>query len=226
VDAAPSDIAGIFGASSSAAFNKEALGTLVIQRGPLLETRRWAGQGVNLSAELVANYGNWVSGSAAGAAQDTTIFEMLPSPAAGALEYTIEIDGQVLRYRNTPPQWTTMQYPNVGQVPGVKITAVTGDGYGGSVQCARLNGVNRLMSAGQVERLDDSSRITWTGNGVRFRWKCASCVVQAAQGGGDWQRGLQLPERVAGGEPAAPQAPATGTPATARAPAPAAGGAR
>ncbi|KAG1255413.1 hypothetical protein G6F68_010391 [Rhizopus microsporus] len=63
-----------------------------------------AGQGVNLSAELVANYGNWVSGSAAGSAQDTTIFEILPAPAAGALEYTIEIDGQVLRYRNTPPQ--------------------------------------------------------------------------------------------------------------------------
>ena len=228
VDAAPSDIAGIFGASGSiAAFNKEALGTLVIQRGPLLETRRWAGQGVNLSAELVANYGNWVSGSAAGAAQDTTIFEILPAPAAGALEYTIEIDGQVLRYRNTPPQWTTMQYPNAGQVPGVKITAVTGDGRTVEVFSAPgANGFNRLMAEGEYERLDDSSRITWNGNGVGVTVEMR--IVRragsgGAEGGGDWQRGLQLPERVAGGTPAAP-APAA-TPA-APAAAPANGGAR
>src|SRR5690606_22164642 len=42
VDAAPSDIAAIFGASGAiATFNKDALGSLVIQRGSLLEPRRW-----------------------------------------------------------------------------------------------------------------------------------------------------------------------------------------
>ncbi|MGE8289622.1 MAG: type VI secretion IcmF C-terminal domain-containing protein, partial [Stenotrophomonas sp.] len=206
VDAAASDVATIFGASGSiASFNKEALGTLVIQRGPLLEARRWAGQGINLSAELVANYGNWVGGSVAGAAQDSTIFEILPSPAAGAVEYTIEIDGQSLRYRNTPPQWTTMQYPNVGQIPGVKISAVTGDGRTVEVfNAPGTNGFKRLMSEGKYERLDDSSRITWESDGVAVTVEMR-IVRRAGAGtdGGDWQRGLQLPETVAGGMPAA-----------------------
>jgi type VI secretion system protein ImpL len=38
-----------------------------------------------------------------------------------------------------------------------------------------------------------------------------------SEGGGDWQRGLQLPERVAGGTPAAPApAPAATAPAAAQ----------
>ncbi|MCD9087059.1 type VI secretion system membrane subunit TssM [Stenotrophomonas sp. SY1] len=208
VDAAASDIATIFGASGSIAnFNKEALGTLVIQRGPLLEARRWAGMGINLSAELVANYGNWVGGAASGAAQDTTIFEILPSPAAGAVEYTIEIDGQSLRYRNTPPQWTTMQYPNVGQIPGVKISAVTGDGRAVEVfNAPGTNGFKRLMSEGKYERMDDSSRITWENDGVAVTVEMR-IVRRAGAGsdGGDWQRGQQLPETVAGGAPVAQQ---------------------
>lgn len=216
VDAAASDIAALFGANGSiASFNKEALGTLVIQRGPLLEARRWAGVGINLSADLVANYGNWVGGTAVGAASDTTIFEILPSPAAGAVEYTVEIDGQTLRYRNTPPQWTTMQYPNAGQIPGVKITALTGDGRTVEVfNAPGANGFKRLMSEGKYERLDDSSRITWENQGVAVTVEMR-IVRRAGAGsdGGDWQRGLQLPETVAGGTPvpaaaAVPQASA------------------
>lgn len=233
VDAAASDIAAIFGASGSiATFNKDAMGALVLQRGPLLEARRWAGIGINLSSELVANYGNWVSGAGAGAAQDTTIFELLPSPATGAVEYTIEIDGQQLRYRNTPPQWTTMQYPNAGQIPGVKISAVTGDGRTVEVfNAPGSNGFKRLMSEGQYERLDDSSRITWEGSGVAVTVEMR-VVRRAGTGsdGSDWQRGLQLPERVAGGPPvaaAAPVVPAGQVPASApAAPQQAAGGAR
>ena len=224
VDAAPSDIAAIFGASGSiAAFNKDQLGTLVLQRGNLLEARRWAGMGINLSADLVANYGNWVSGSAAGAAaQDTTIFEILPAPATGALEYTIEIDGQTLRYRNTPPQWTTMQYPNVGQVPGVKITAVASDGRTVEVfNAPGSNGFTRLMREGSFERLEGgSSRVTWKADNVEVTVEMR--VVRRAgesSGGGDWQRGAQLPARVAGG--AAPATAAPAAPGTAPAPAPA-----
>lgn len=215
VDAAPSDIAAIFGASGSiAAFNKDALGTLVIQRGNLLEARRWAGMGITLSNELVAKYGNWVSGGAAGAAsQDTTIFELLPSPATGAIEYTIEIDGQTLRYRNTPPQWTTMQYPNLGQVPGAKVTAVAPDGRTVEVfNAAGANGFSRLMKEGQYEHLDGgSSRITWSADGVAVTVEMR--VVRragAAADGGDWQRGLQLPQTVAGSGPVAPAPTAPG----------------
>ncbi|MGH8055392.1 MAG: type VI secretion IcmF C-terminal domain-containing protein [Stenotrophomonas sp.] len=211
VDAAASDIAGIFGATGSiATFNKDAMGTLVIQRGPLLEARRWAGIGINLSADLVANYGNWVSGSAAGVAQDSTIFEILPAPATGAVEYTIEIDGQALRYRNTPPQWMTMQYPNPGHMPGVRITAVTGDGRTLEIfNAPGTNGFKRLMAEGSYERVGDSSRITWAAEGVGVTVEMR-IVRRAGAGsdGSDWQKGLQLPERVAGSAPVAAASPA------------------
>ena len=216
VDAAPSDIAAIFGGSGAiASFNKDALGTLVIQRGNLLEARKWAGTGITLTSALVANYGNWVSGSAAGVGQDTTIFEILPSPATGAVEYTIEIDGQVLRYRNTPPQWTTMQYPNVGAVPGAKITAVTSDGRTVEVfNAPGGNGFTRLMTEGSYENLDEGSRITWSAQGVAVSVEMR--IVRrpgAAAEGGDWQRGLQLPATVAGA-PAAPAGSTAAAPAT------------
>lgn len=215
VDAAASDIATIFGASGSiSAFNKDALGALVLQRGPLLEVRRWAGMGVNLSSDLVANYGNWVSGGAAAGGQDATIFEILPSPATGAVEYTLEIDGQSLRYRNTPPQWVTMQYPNIGQVPGAKITAVTSDGRTVEVFSAPgSNGFDRLMSSGTFEKLDGSTRVTWNGSGVSVAVEMR-VVRRAGAGsdGSDWQRGLQLPVTVAGGVPAASTAVASASP--------------
>ncbi len=116
----------------------------MIQRGNLLESRRWAGIGITLSSELVANYGNWVSGQSGAVAKDVSIFELLPMPAVGAIEYTIDISGQTLRYRNTPPQWMTMQWPNAGAVPGAKITAVTSDGR--SVEMFNAPGDNGLAA--------------------------------------------------------------------------------
>ncbi|WP_022974751.1 ImcF-related family protein, partial [Xanthomonas maliensis] len=212
VDAAPGDVGAIFGATGAiAAFNKDALGTLVIQRGNLLEPRRWAGIGINLSSELVAKYGNWVSGQGGNVARDVNIFQILPAPATGAVEYTIDIDGQQLRYRNTPPQWVSMQWPNPGSVPGAKITAVTSDGRTVEILNAPgAQGFTRLMSAAQAERLDDSSRMTWSDQGVVVTVEMR--MVQragAASGNNDasWQRGLQLPATVAGGQPvAAPSA--------------------
>ncbi|MFC7520965.1 type VI secretion IcmF C-terminal domain-containing protein [Xanthomonas populi] len=222
VDAAPGDVAAIFGASGAiAAFNKDALGTLVIQRGNLLESRRWAGIGIVLSSELVANYGNWVSGQSGAVANDVNIFELLPTPAVGAIEYTIDIYGQTLRYRNTPPQWMTMQWPNVGAVPGAKITAVTSDGRSVEVfNAPGENGLTRLIKEATQESLEDGiTRLTWSDQGVSISLQMR--VVQRAgkaTGGGDWQRGLQLPATVAGspttaGAAAPPSSVPAGAPA-------------
>ncbi|NZA28508.1 type VI secretion system membrane subunit TssM [Luteimonas sp. SJ-92] len=202
VDAAPSDVAAIFGASGAiAAFNKETLGTLVLQRGNLLEARRWAGLGITLQPALVSGYGDWVSGQPGGAgAADTTIFEIQPQPAIGAVEFTLEIDGQVLRYRNTPPAWQTFQWPNPGAIPGVKLSAVTSDGR--TVELVNApggNGLARMMELASAAHRDDSSTLTWEKEGVSV-----SVVMRITRrpgsGGGnsDWQRGLQLPATVAG----------------------------
>lgn len=202
VDAAAADIARIFGPSGAVAeFNRDALGSLVIQRGSLLEPRRWAGLGISLAPELVAGYGDWVSGSAGGAdGQEITIFQIRPEPATGAIEYTIVIDGQSLRYRNTPPVWESFQWPNPGAIPGAKISAVTSDGRTVDiVDAPGANGFARMMQLAQVQQREDSSTLTWTVQNV------AVTVDMRTQGnsggGGDWQRGLRLPAVVVGQAP-------------------------
>lgn len=206
VDAAAADVAAIFGASGAVAtFNKDALGPLVIQRGNLLESRRWAGVGITLSPELVSGYGDWVSGQPGGAAaQDTTIFQIQPQPAIGAIEYTLEIDGQLLRYRNTPPAWQTFQWPNPGGVPGAKLVAVAGDGR--TIELANApggNGVARLMAMATQENRNENSTLTWAKDGVSI--SVLMRMIRRPGGGsgdGDWQRGLQLPASVAGAQAA------------------------
>ncbi|KLJ02880.1 type VI secretion system membrane subunit TssM [Luteimonas sp. FCS-9] len=208
VDASPADVAAIFGATGAvAAFNKEALGNLVLQRGNLLEPRRWAGYGIALSPELISGYGDWVSGQAGGAAgQEATIFAIQPTPAIGAVEYTIEIDGQTLRYRNTPPTWTTLQWPNPGSVPGARLLAVAGDGR--TVEVFNMpggNGFARMMGEAKIENRGDNSLLTWTRDGITVSMMMRIIRRPGASGGGnDWQRGLQLPALVAGQAAAPP----------------------
>src|SRR5690606_36109254 len=121
-----SDIEQIFGPQGAIAkFGEAALGSLVIRRGTMLTPRQWADIGINVRPELVAGYGRWVGSSGAGEGP-TMVFQVLPLAAQGR-EYTLSIDGQQMRYRNTPPQWHTFQQPGEG-VPGVQISAVTGDG--------------------------------------------------------------------------------------------------
>ncbi|WP_058834354.1 type VI secretion system membrane subunit TssM [Luteimonas abyssi] len=220
VDAAQTDIAAIFGNSGAvASFNKEALGTLVIQRGSLLEPRRWAGMGITLSPDLVSGYGDWVSGSAAGAGgQETTIFQIQPSPAIGAVEYTLEIDGQTMRYRNTPPTWTTFQWPNAGAVPGATLSVVTSDGRTlRLVEAPGSNGFVRLMEAARVESRADSSTVTWSAEGVSItmEMRITRRAGATSGGSGEWQRGLQLPSTVAGDDNATPSPSATAAPGAA-----------
>lgn len=219
VDAAASDIATIFGSSGAiSAFNKDALGTLVLQRGSLLEPRRWAGMGITLSSELIANYGNWVSSQGGAGANDTYIFQLTPSPAVGAIEYTIEIDGQVLRYRNTPPQPMTMQYPNPTGAPGARITAVSTDGRTITVfDGPGRQGLSKLFQAAKTEGAGDSTyNMTWSTDSISVPVQMRIVQKPSDNGGGgsDWQKGLQLPATVAGSPAAAPapQAPAASAP--------------
>ncbi len=57
-----------------------------------------------------------------------TVFQILPQGSQGLSEYTIEIDGQKLRYRNTTATWEQFVWPNPSAVPGARITAITFDG--------------------------------------------------------------------------------------------------
>lgn len=149
VEAAPADIAKVFGPEGAVAkFTGDTLGPLVTRRGDTVEPRQWAEIGLRLRPEFGTGFAAWVAplegaaaggGGAAGAAgtragavaaadPDQTVFEILPQGAPGLTEYTVVIDGQTLRYRNATPEWVTMVWPNRSGVAGVRLTGVTNDG--------------------------------------------------------------------------------------------------
>ena len=227
VEASPAEIAKVFGPSGSIArFSTEALATLVVRRGDTITARTWADMGLRLRPDFQQGFAQWVApldgsapsgdgagGAAAAAAQ--TVFQVLPQGAPGLLEYTIEIDGQSLRYRNTAPAWTNFVWPNPQGAPGVRISAVTVDGRTVEIvnEPGRF-GLTRLFELAQRRRLNDNANeLSWSAQGktvsVQLRVVSqpgaeASSTAQAQAGGGIAAlRNLQLPALVAGGEGAA-----------------------
>ena len=189
----------------------------------------WADMGIALSPQAVARFPGWIAplgagGIATASAAAQTVFQIQPLPAPGALEYTVEIDGQQLRYRNTPAQWTSMVHPSPQGVPGARITAVAFDGR--SVELFNEPGqfgLKRMIDAAARKRKEEGvHELRWTNGGisVALDLKITSSPEAGSAGAPQDQgfRGMKLPEYIVGG--AAPgAAPATpGTPATPTAP--------
>jgi type VI secretion system protein ImpL len=241
IEAAPSEIAKVFGADGAiASFSTQALGALVVRRGDAIVARTWADVGIRLSDDFVRGFPSWVApleGSSAGSGQaeaggggaagvSQTTFQILPSGAPGLMEYTLEIDGQVLRYRNTSAAWTNFVWPNPGGKPGVRISAVTTEGRSVEIfnEPGRF-GLERLFSsAKQSKTPDGGNELTWTQDAysVMVQLRIISQPGATAQasgagqaGGSNGLLGLRLPALVAGGaNPAASAGPATAQPAT------------
>lgn len=201
VEAARGDIEQIFGPQGAIAkFGQSALGSLVIRRGTALTPRQWADIGINLQPALVAGYGRWVGAGAAGEGP-TMVFQVLPLAAQGR-EYTFAIDGQQLRYRNTPPQWHTFQLPGQG-VPGVRISAVTGDGrdvevfnaVGDAATSAMFDAASKTVLGKQHYRLD------WDRDGAEVAVELRIVSVVQPNAGANDSLGLKLPLTVAGTAP-------------------------
>ncbi len=220
-EASPADIAKVFGADGVVAkYANDALGTLVIRRGDAIVPRTWADHGIRLAPEFESGFGAWVTpldGVASGgnepSAAARTVFQVLPQGVSGLLEYTIEIDGQELRYRNTAVPWTNFFWPNPGGVPGVRISAVTNDGR--TVEIFNepgAFGLERLFSQAQRERTaDGNNQLSWTKDGHTVTIWLRVISQPGAQGtagrGRSGLLGLQLPSRVVGSAAAAGAAP-------------------
>nr|WP_315207287.1 type VI secretion system membrane subunit TssM [uncultured Albidiferax sp.] len=235
IEANGAEIAAIFGSDGAIAkFVTTSMGPLVVRRGDALSPKTWANMGINLSPTVVSNFSAWVTpqggggaaGGAAGAggapAEAQTIFQIQPLPAPGTTEYTVEIDGQVLRYRNTQTQWTNFIWPNAQGVPGAKITAVTFDGR--TVEVANETGrfgLERLINSATRKRKDGGVfELSWTNAGTTVSVDLK--IISSAQVSGSTSdkattptlRGATLPETIAGGPVAAP-APTASSPQTA-----------
>jgi type VI secretion system protein ImpL len=246
LEASPAEIAKVFGTDGVIAkFVEQSLGSLVLKRGDGVTPRTWADMGVRLRPDFVAGLGVWIAplngqaagggaasggGGATAAAEAQTVFQMLPLPSPGLTEYTVEVDGQVMRYRNGAVSWAHFVWPGSG-TPGVHITGVTLDGK----QVEFFNeaghfGLEKMIGAAQRKRLDNQLfELHWpqgaTSVGVQLRIISnaatpapAAPAAASAAGGGLVARPGALPSIIAGqdegtvagtssGAPTAPAAP-------------------
>lgn len=228
VEAGANEIAQVFGPDGAVAkFVGTTLGPLAVRRGDTLTARTWGDMGLALTPDFTSGFARWVaplSGGAAGAAQGgssepQTVFQILPQPSSGTTEYTLAIDGQQLRYRNTPPQWTNFVWPNPSGSPGATLSATTFDGR--TIQLVNepgRYGLEKLINSAQRKRQPDGTfDLSWTqGNvSVAVSMRIIS-TSQPSSGGGDAPqqqslRGLKLPSSVADVSAAANSVNATQT---------------
>ena len=210
MEASGQEIGQIFGPEGSISkFIGTDMASLIVRRGDLLAPRTWADLGIHLSPQVIGNFASWVApvssggvptGGAAGA---QTLFQIQPLPAAGVQEYTIEIDGQQLRYRNTHAGWSNFVWPNPQGTPGVKIVAVTFDGRSIDVinEPGRF-GLERLLSTAKRKRKEDGEfELSWNqdGTSITVNLKLISSPQSNGASGensGKGYQGMSLPQSI------------------------------
>jgi type VI secretion system protein ImpL len=232
MEASPGEIAKVFGSEGAVAkFVEQSLGALVLKRGDAITARTWADMGVRLRPEFAAGLGGWVAplggqpasggggASGGGAADNQTVFQMLPLAAPGLTEYTIEVDGQVLRYRNGVASWSQFVWPGAG-TPGVKISGVGFDGKAIEFfnEPGRF-GLEKMINSAQRKRVDGQVfELRWpqgtvsVGVQLRIISNAATSAQAPAPGGNDGSgtaRPGALPPIIAGQDEAAPTATAS-----------------
>ncbi|HWW73185.1 MAG TPA: type VI secretion IcmF C-terminal domain-containing protein, partial [Duganella sp.] len=137
-----------------------------------------------------------------GVAAPQTVFQLQPMPAPGTLEYTVDIDGQQIRYRNTPAQWTNMVHPGTQGVPGARITAVSFDGR--SVEVFNEPGqfgLKRMIDAAAKQKREGGVfELRWTSGAITVAMGLK--IISSADGGEAPQErgflGTRLPETIVG----------------------------
>jgi type VI secretion system protein ImpL len=226
VEATSAEIGQLFGPDGVVAkFVTASMGPLVVRRGDVLAARTWADIGITLAPQAVASFPGWIAPLSANgvavASGPQKVFQVQALPAPGTTEYTVDIDGQQLRYRNTPPVWTNMVHPGPQGTPGAKISAVTFDGR--TVELFNEPGqfgLQRLIeSAAKTRKGDRWFELRWTVSGVTvaIEMKVVSDAASTGNGGASPQAkgfaGLRLPDAIVGralaAAPAVPEAQRT-----------------
>jgi len=225
-EASNAEIGEIFGPDGAIAkFFTATMGPLVVRRGDSLSPRTWADMGVTLAPNVVASFPGWVAPLAAGGVANAaassggeaqTRFDLQALATSGASEFTLEVDGQALRWRGQPQPWVHMVWPNPQGVPGAKITALTPEGR----TVVLLDepghfGLKKMIDAAQRKRKDGGVfELTWQNAGVTVTANLkvlpaapAPVQAQAAAPAQGFKR-LRLPETVTAPRPAAPAATA------------------
>jgi type VI secretion system protein ImpL len=237
-EASNAEIGAVFGPEGAIAkFFDSTLGPLVVRRGDTVSARTWANMGINLAPPVVASFPGWVAplaangvanAAASSGGEGQTNFDLQALGAVSATEFTIEIDGQALRWRGQPQPWVHMTWPNPAGVPGAKITAITPEGRSIVVFNEPGHfGLKKMIDAAKRKRKDNGAfELTWDNSGVSVtaNLKIGASTpppvqAQAAAPSTAGFKRLRLPDTVTAPAPAP-------TPAAADAPAAAAAAAK
>ena len=194
-------------------FVEKNLTGLVTRRGEQLIPRTWANLGVGFNPAFLSGVSALSSiGNSVLQEGEAARFELQPVPTPGLSEILIEIDGQLLRYRNGPQPWTGFSWPNPNAtVQGARLQIVSFAGVSTSLanHGGRL-GLMRLLTQARVEeRGNGMTMLEWrpdlrgtAGTGVRseesdhvvrFNFRVVSGTNPLFLSG---LRRLGLPERV------------------------------
>lgn len=143
------------------------LAGLVSRRGDTLVPRNWANMGMRFSPAFLNGVARL---SAVGVTVlqegDGARFELQPIPTPGIREILIEIDGQVLHYRNGPQPWTSFSWPNPAS-PNVQASRIQVVSFSGvSTSVANFTGRLSLMRLLSQARADNPSSPT-----VQLEWR-------------------------------------------------------
>ncbi|MET0857808.1 MAG: ImcF-related family protein, partial [Telluria sp.] len=211
-EASAAEIAQVFGPEGAIAkFVNTFMGPLVVRRGDVLAARTWADIGISLAPQAVASFPGWIaplSANGVAAAAPQTVFQLLPLQGPGIAEFTVDIDGQQMRYRNTPPAWTNMVHPGPQGVHGARISAVTVDGR--TVELfndTTDKGLEKMLAAAVRKKKGDRwNELRWNNGAVTVavELKVVSDPNAASAPATQGFRGMRLPAAIVGRDVAAP----------------------
>jgi type VI secretion system protein ImpL len=226
-EATNDEIGIIFGPSGSIAkFFDQTVGPLVQRRGDELKARTWADMGINLAEPVVSSFPGWIAPLSAGgvsntvatnaAVEDQKLFELQSVGAVGATEFTIEIDGQALRWKGVPQPWVKMVWPNPRGVPGARISAITPQGQNVVLlNNSGLTGLRSMVDAAARKRKGDIFELTWNEGGVQVTANLKilgnaprPAVTAAVPSPSRGFKGLRLPDSIIAAAPPPPAPPA------------------
>jgi type VI secretion system protein ImpL len=219
-EASNAEIAEVFGPDGAIAkYFNTTIGPLVVRRGDTLSAKTWANMGVTLAPPVLASFPGWVApltaggvanAAASGGGEAQTQFDLQALGATGAAEFTIEIDGQSLRWRGQPQPWVHMAWPNAQGVPGSRITAITAEGR----SVVLLNepghfGLKKMIDAAKRKRKDNGAfELSWDNGGVTVTANLkivgttpAPAAAPTPQSGQGFKR-LKLPDTITAAAPA------------------------
>jgi len=192
------------------------LSGLVTKRNEQLIPRTWANLGISFNPAFLSGVSRLtLAGNSVLQEGEGARFELQPVPTPGLSEILIEVDGQVLRYRNGPQPWTGFTWPNApgAGAQGSRIQVVSFAGVSSSVAnfSGRL-GLMRLLTQAQVDgHGSDTAQLVWRfkpaasvgesgaasgsdGDAIRFNFRMVSGANPLTLSG---LRRLGLPEKIA-----------------------------